>query len=161
MKIKKFDLSQTISILANLGIIASIVFLALQINQATRVARLEARVELTARNFDLQKAILDNPAAADLLVKLREAEPELTPREEVLAQSYADLLLNVAVNANVAVQSGFLSEETVRGNVSVLRNLIRRSPGIKPFLADVLAQRAIRRGFSPMFDVLFDEMERT
>ena len=87
MKIKKFDLSQTISILANLGIIASIVFLALQINQATRVARLEARVELTARNFDLQKAILDNPAAADLLVKLREAEPELTPRAMPISSS--------------------------------------------------------------------------
>jgi hypothetical protein len=157
---KKPDLGQLVGILANLGVIAGIVFLSLQINQANRIATQQVRTELTARHFDLQKSVLENAELADLLFKLQSADTDLTPREQIQAQSYAALLLNIAATANVSVQSRFVTEATLQANMLLLRDLIRRSPGIKPYLREVMTRRGTARGESPFFDAMLDEMAR-
>jgi hypothetical protein len=77
---KKIELGQSISILANLGVIAGIVFLAVELQQNNSFLQAQAGYALSenrASNNDLLKS---SPEFADLISKL-EAGEELTPSE--------------------------------------------------------------------------------
>jgi hypothetical protein len=78
---KKIDLGQTVTILANLGVIAGIVFLAVELRQNNAFLQAQAGYALSqnrAANNDLLKS---SPEFAGLLVKLERGE-QLTPEEE-------------------------------------------------------------------------------
>jgi hypothetical protein len=75
---KKIDLGQTISILANLGVIAGIVFLGVELQQNNELLRIETRnngMSRLAGNVDIQ---LDNPYLFELSQKDMDT---LTPAE--------------------------------------------------------------------------------
>jgi hypothetical protein len=57
---KKIDLGQVITILANIGVIAGIVFLGIEISQNTRSLQAEAYRELTNTVVDLNRFTLTN-----------------------------------------------------------------------------------------------------
>ena len=71
---KKIDFGQTIGILANIGVIAGILFLAFELRQNNQLLQADQR---EARNQRLQSRttdIYDSPDLAELLVKARNGE---------------------------------------------------------------------------------------
>jgi hypothetical protein len=156
---KRIDVGQTITILANLGVIAGIVFLAAEISQSNRIAIRDARSELTERTYELQSAILHNPETAELMVKLGEKQAKLTPQEEYRARSYATLIVNLAATINLNWEDGFLTEDALARNLQALGGNIRRTPGIAPFLMEMLPQGDVARD-NETFGFVWDEVER-
>ena len=102
---KKFDLGQLVTILANVGVIAGIVFLAIELRQNNELMVEEAR----ANRVNLRQAdttlVLENPELGRALIKHRNDE-ELTDHESLLVTLYIDFVL-------VNFQNEYL--DTVRG----------------------------------------------
>jgi hypothetical protein len=65
---KKLDLGQTVSIVANLGVIAGIAFLAIEINQANQLARSQTRSEISSSLTTLVQELASDPELAALWV---------------------------------------------------------------------------------------------
>ena len=64
---KKIDLGQTIAIVANLGVIAGIVFLGYELNQNNQFLAAEARYALLQNQVSMMETIATNPDLARLL----------------------------------------------------------------------------------------------
>jgi hypothetical protein len=79
---KKIDLGQTITILANVGVIAGLFFLALELQQNNRFLESSAREARNARVQGLAEQIYMVPGLAEIFVKTRNSEP-LTEAEEL------------------------------------------------------------------------------
>ena len=79
---KKSDLGQTVSILANVGVIAGIVFLALELRQNNELIRTDARNAQNVRIQDFVQQVYTVPGLAEIVLKIRKGEP-LTEVEEI------------------------------------------------------------------------------
>lgn len=79
---KKIDLGQTVSILANVGVIAGIVFLALELRQNNELIRTDARNAQNVRIQDFVEQVYTVPGLAEIVLKSRKGEP-LTEIEEI------------------------------------------------------------------------------
>ena len=82
---KKVDLGQTISILANLGVIAGIVFLAVELRQNNSLMAAQARFNQLSAQAETHIILAENPDLAWALVRANNNE-ELTPGEEASLQ---------------------------------------------------------------------------
>ena len=68
---KKLDLGQTVTILANLGVIAGIVFLAYELRQNNALLRFESDLRLLENQSAAASNIIADPTLAEVFVKLR------------------------------------------------------------------------------------------
>lgn len=78
---RKIDLGQTLNTLANLGVIAGIIFLAVELNQNNDFLELEARATLSEYLQNGWDRIASDPELVDIFIKDRNEE-ELTEAEE-------------------------------------------------------------------------------
>lgn len=83
---KKLDLNQSVTILANVGVIAGIVLLAVELNQNNALLQNEARYNLQAARVDEIEQTVLNPDLADLWLKAVVGE-ELTVSETIRMQT--------------------------------------------------------------------------
>ena len=79
---KKIDLGQSVSLLANLGVILGIVFLAVELRQNNALLAAESRATIVALNTEIWAKVIDTPDVAGLAVKDRSGE-SLTNAEEL------------------------------------------------------------------------------
>jgi hypothetical protein len=72
---KKLDLSQTITILANLGVIAGIVFLVIELQQNNELLQTQAGYILAQNRVSHSKRLQESPEFSRLIAKLASGEP--------------------------------------------------------------------------------------
>ena len=124
---KKIDLGQTVSILANLGVIAGIVFLGIELQQNNELLEAESR---SARN-DRAIGLLSLPANRELaavLAKLNDGD-DLDSTDQVQLRSYAIVIFrNFEANFN-EIQLGNLDGEAV---LNTQRGIVRSVGGTAP-----------------------------
>jgi hypothetical protein len=92
MRMKKIDIGQLVQTLANVGVIASIVFLAIQVQQNSNVQRAQARALRAQIRIDGSMARATNPELLAALMKQRRGEPR-TEIEEMLLEVDARVAL--------------------------------------------------------------------
>ena len=109
---KKLDLGQTISILANIGVIAGIVFLAVELQQNNELLSAEARSTRLGVRLDEAQLPIHNPALVDALIKHRHRE-ELTEHEQLVLERYMETLLVIFQNTYTEGQRGFIDEDSI------------------------------------------------
>ena len=85
---KKIDLGQTITILANIGVIAGIVFLGFELRQNNELLEAQTQAERFDRAAGFAEEIMGNPALAAIIEKAENNE-EITGAEEVLLRAMA------------------------------------------------------------------------
>ncbi len=84
---KNLDLGQTINTLANIGVIAGIIFLAIEVHQNNELMSAEARFNrLNLQTGSITLAV-EHPDLAELVVRSRN-DGDLTPAETFRLQSY-------------------------------------------------------------------------
>jgi hypothetical protein len=76
---KKQDVGQAISILANIGVIAGILFLGLELRQNNQLLELQAESENRVRVNSIVELVIDNPDLSELMAKV---PADLTPVEQ-------------------------------------------------------------------------------
>lgn len=152
-------INKWLTLLANLGVLAGIVFLSLEISQSNRIAIQDARSDLTERQHDVQSVFLQNSDVVEVMVKLSSGDP-LSAEERFRATSYAWMLLNDAAALNLTYENGFIDEGVLRRYMNVQSRTIERISGIAPYLSQVLDDTGLtQRGISPVFDNLLDAVE--
>ena len=77
---RSIDAGQTITILANLGVIAGIVFLAVELRQNNDLLESQARASRTSMRQDYFRDLFSDPALSGLIVKASDGR-ELTEEE--------------------------------------------------------------------------------
>ena len=80
---KKIDVGQTISIFANLGVVAGIVFLAVEVGQNNELMRAAARDAQYERIRGYVEQVYTTPGLAEIIVKARSGTP-LTDVEDLM-----------------------------------------------------------------------------
>ena len=76
---KKIDIGQTLGIIANIGVVVGIVFLAFEISQNTRSLEVSAYQNLTSQITSINALSVENPRAwllANGTIPLNQLEPE-------------------------------------------------------------------------------------
>jgi len=78
---KKIDFGQTISILANLGVIAGIAFLAFELNQNNQQLSAQSRYNYYHERIEAQRLLATDGELADIVVRLLSGD-QLGPTEQ-------------------------------------------------------------------------------
>ena len=88
---KKIDLGQTVQIVANVGVIAGLIFLAVEIKQNNDLLESEATLVLRDNRIENSRRLLESPEFSNFLAKLASGEQLTTSeklQETALYQSY-------------------------------------------------------------------------
>ena len=144
-----------LSLTANLGVLIGIIFLSIEIRQSNRIAERDGRSDLVSEEIEIQRSFLENSELSELMVKLATSGAELTPVELFQAQSFVALIRNRISNVIISYESGLLSGEPLRRQVSGIFANIRRVPGILPYLTPGLPPR----GSSEIYDMIWDGID--
>ena len=84
---KKIDLGQTVSVLANIGVIAGIIFLGVELRQNNELMEAEARAASNARVLDIAEMVSTDVDLANALIRAKSGET-LTESEELRVYAF-------------------------------------------------------------------------
>jgi hypothetical protein len=110
--LKKLDLGQTVSILANIGVIAGIVFLAIEISQNNELLGAQARASRVALRQADTALVIENPELAAAYFKYTEGEP-VTGYEQMLLDQLVNYRLVNYQNVYREMREGLIDLETI------------------------------------------------
>lgn len=105
---RKIDLGQTISILANIGVIAGIVFLGYELRQNTRLLDVQIRAEAFNRQSSLPDLLLENP---ELITLLESDRDTLDDSERTMLTVLGIRAFTVFENGYGGIETGQMNEE--------------------------------------------------
>lgn len=80
---KKFDLAQSVSLLANLGVLLGIVFLAIEINESNRQARVASTTTLIGQTIDIKLSIANDTDSSSVFARGMNSFQELADEDKV------------------------------------------------------------------------------
>jgi hypothetical protein len=148
--LKKLQFAQTIGLLANIGVIAGIIFLAVELRQNNELLAAQARVaRFELRSTDATRAQYNNPELAETLRKNNNNEP-LSPTEEAVVDRYQRQMLLNWQFVYVEYLNGLLDrEEVLEGS---WRETLRTTPRLREHW-----ERSKSRTFRPEFVQFIDE----
>ena len=110
---KKIDLGQIVTIFANIGVIVGIAFLAVEINQGNRLARLQMRNDIAETTVALSFNGVSTDIAR-LIVRARDLG-SLTPEEQVMLDRLMDGVWRHRENIYYQYQNGLFDESEFLG----------------------------------------------
>lgn len=112
---KKIDLGQAIQILANLGVLAGIVFLALQIRQNTNATVRTAVQSVSEGVYELNAMLVENAdlRAAYIAALAEGSLDDLTEDQSLQLRAYYALMVRSQQNRYQQIRLGILEDEDV------------------------------------------------
>jgi len=122
---KKFDFGQTVTVLANVGVIAGIVFLGYELRQNNELLRTDARRGLMENRVEANKRLSDDAQLMPLRLKAARGEP-LTEEDEARLYHDAAVSLTLWEWEWEQFDDGLVDELPVDG----YRSVIQRYPHI-------------------------------
>ena len=137
---KKIELGQTLTILANLGVIVGIAFVAVELNQTNRIASYTAANARRSQAIDINTSIFERP---EIYAKLRAGDAQLTPSEQVQALMLARMLMNSMQDTEFAYDSGLVSEQVLQSTLESVSVAMEEVPGLDPFFAYLLGEYVV------------------
>jgi len=93
--LKKLDLGQAINTLANLGVIAGIVFLGFEVQQNNELLQVQARSHFQGARFQVNTSLAESPWLPEIIAKVRAGEA-LSAAERLRLQAQHQMILTVA-----------------------------------------------------------------
>ena len=149
---KKIDLGQTIGILANIGVIAGIVFLAIEVSQNNDQLNLQSYQTWMAANMELNTATLDLERAA-IFTRGFEDSAQLTEDSWVAFAYWNNGIMQMAQAMNYLYRSGSLDESLWESEMQRAA-LILALPGVRQWW-----DAGARTQFTPEFVALIESIE--
>lgn len=136
---KNINIGQTVNTLANVGVIAGIIFLILEIQQANRIARVSAEYDLRNNFSSVNELVLVNDELAEFLFRRSEDGAVLDSTARVRAGAWTRRSLNVWLAAESAYENGIATEVTYNNIFDDIRFEIENSgPSMRAVWRDTL-----------------------
>ena len=109
---KNISLGQLLEIIASVGVIAGIVFLAVELQQNNELLGAEARSTRLGVRLEEVQLPIHNPGLAEALIKHRNGE-ELTEYEQLVLDRNMETILVVFQNVFTEAQRGLIDENSI------------------------------------------------
>ncbi len=129
-------LSEWLQILASLGVLVGLIFLALEIQQANRIAI--ATTEITVREAwgSSNETVYTNPETAALLAKARSADAEFSDAEREMLDYFVARLTNIWDGIEEAYANEMVSRVTFDNAIADMKWTINAYPSMRSFFED-------------------------
>lgn len=103
-----------IALTANIGVLAGVIFLALQIQQSNRIATITAANEVYSNYAAVQQLYIENPHIVELVAEIRHIDDpkDIGEIERDLLEAYFKRLFNAWYPTSVSFENGLISEES-------------------------------------------------
>lgn len=111
---KKFDLGQTITIIANIGVIAGIIFLAYEIRQNTTALSSATIQGISDQSYEATALLVQEPELRAAIYATCGTEP-LTADQYFIVTAYVNASLRVHLNRFYQARMGILDEDMAVG----------------------------------------------
>jgi hypothetical protein len=144
---KKIDFGQIVSILANVGVIAGIVFLGFELRQNNQILQMQAQAQRAENRLGVNEALYQDPTLAGILVKEGSGVPLDDVERLRLDRFYSSSFIKWESEYQ-QYEAGFLSERDLP--VSTFRQVLSTNPGMSEFWART------KGNYSPEFVAFID-----
>ena len=104
-------LNDWLQVIGLFGVIGSLIFVGLQMQQDRAIALSEAYQTRTSISLSLDRELRSNPELVSAALKLFNDDPAFTPEQSFLVTSYIGSLLEMYENLHFQYINGFLDEE--------------------------------------------------
>lgn len=111
---KKLSLTEWAAVgelIATLGVVISLLFVAYSINRNTEVNQASTENLIFEQHAELANLVMADPSLANILAKMRGATPELTPVEAIRWEKYQMNLLDIWAMAYMRHRDDLLSDD--------------------------------------------------
>lgn len=160
MNFDKFN--QWLTLLANLGVLLGIVFLALEMRQNTEMMKAQTRDSITEKQANWYMAIATDPNAARILAITEGVE---VPREVLNAENGDGIVYGFTQHAIFRLwenelyqyEMGLFDEEEFLARKAVWRSRVLNNPGTRAFWSTV--RNLFSSGFREEMDSLVQAVE--
>ena len=136
---KKIELGQTIAIVANLGVIAGIVFLAIEIEQNTAMIEAEMRQSRTETAVSMTQALFNSDYLPEILVTAREGD-QLTAVQAERFRHWFRGFNRILDNQLHQYREGLLTEDIPRSVWWAIQEVLIEMPVAKELWAKTKLQ---------------------
>ena len=126
----KIDIGRAVNTLANLGVIAGIVFLAFELRQNNEMMRAQTRGELSRDTIELLSINMNDAAYADVLMRGNDGE-ELSDVERYQYELHRNAFIWLWENITYQYEIGLYDEAEFVTQIEVIRNDIARLRGLR------------------------------
>lgn len=138
-------LNDWLTLAANLGVMAGIIFLAYELQQNTVATQLEAATNFQSSYSDIEISIYGDPEFAELLVKGRVGD-SLSEAEQLRLWVFYNNVLRQWQFNHYQYLAGALNEDIWRGNRAFMGQVLNEDVGLREHW------RASRGSYSPAFN---------
>jgi hypothetical protein len=133
----EIDAFQIVALIANVGVIAGIVFLALELRQANRIAIASTEINIRSNLSALNESVYGDESLSRLLAKASEADALFTPEEVVRLESFVRRLLNIYLALETAHFSGLAPKMTYESIEGDIRGSLSTWPALRPMFRHI------------------------
>lgn len=126
---KKIDLGQTINTIANLGVIAGIVFLAIELRQNNKQLELQSYQSWVSANVAMNMAASD-PVVSGLLAQGHSGSSNLSEETYISYALYNMSVMQMAQSVHYLYRSNSLDENLWRAEINRAAGILA-SPGVR------------------------------
>jgi len=117
-----------LTLLANMAVLAGIVFLALEVRQSNHIAIAATEMSVWDKYVSLNRMALENDGVAALLVKAADRDAEFSPEEKEKMWAYLYCFFNTWYSVETAYDNGMTTDITF----DIVRNDIESLLGFYP-----------------------------
>ena len=157
---KKIELATALGAIANLGVIAGIFFLIIEIQQSNQIATATAEIEIRGLFSEINGAYYAVPGMADLLVKATDSEAQLTPEEYERLFGFVQRITNAWAALEVAYDNRVVPSDSVTIIEDNVRRLLSKYPKVAPMLRDIYEGYTGQQG-RRTYSIVMEALERT
>jgi len=151
-------LNHWLTLVANLGVLIGILFLAQEMQQSNRIATANSEIEIRGGYGDLNQAIYGDPELAELFIKAQSSDEQLTTVELVRLTAWMRQLTNQWIAIEIAHTNGMVPVATYEVIFDDQRRFIRDSPALRPLIRKLiedypaLSETATSRSLDQLLD---------
>lgn len=128
--------NEWLQILASLGVLAGLVFLAVEIQQSNRIAIASTEITLRESWGSSNETVYTNPVTAALLAKARHADADFSDAELEMLAYFLGRIMNIWRGVDKAYAQEMVTRDTFNTAIEHMKWTIDTYPGMRPQFED-------------------------
>jgi len=132
-------LNKWLTLAANIGVLVGIVFLALEVRQANRIAITSTELAVRSAYSEVNNAIYTNRDLAELLAKVTRPDFKLAGADSEMIEAFAWSTLNNWLAVETAYENGLVPRSTFNDIQDDMRSYVEGWPAMNPVWQKILA----------------------
>jgi hypothetical protein len=123
-------LNNWLTLAANLGVIAGILFLAFEIRQSNRIALVANEMDIRQSYADVNQSLFTNRESSELLVRATRSDAEFDAVESGMLYSHVLMMLNLWISVEIGYNNGMLPRKTFDDMEDDIRSYAKYYPAL-------------------------------